>query len=121
MVVFDEKSNDWYVSLGRINVSKIALNQVFSSLENISLEKISDDVTEVRLVLTNYYSLKRSKESQTLEEFIRKATFNQLGKNEVKALEFFNDLNEKYIGKTSGDTLHSYIRSLAQLIITPMD
>jgi hypothetical protein len=121
VVAFDEKNNDWYVSLGRINVSKIALNQVFSTIENISLEKISDDVTEVRYILTSYYSLKRSKESQTLEEFIRKATFNQLGKNEVKALEFFNDLNEKYIGKTSAETLHSYIRSLAQLIIAPMD
>ncbi|NHK30277.1 MAG: hypothetical protein FK730_02925 [Asgard group archaeon] len=121
VVTFDEKNNDWYISLGRVNVSKIALNQIFSTIENISLVKISDDITEVRFILTNYYSLKKSKESQTLEEFIRKATFNQLGKNEVKALEFFNNLNEKYIGKTSADTLHSYIRSLAQVIITPMD
>lgn len=121
IVLFDEKSNDWYISIGKINASKIALRNVFTTIKDISLVRVSDDITELRYLLTNYYSLKRNKESQTLEEFIRKATFNQLGKREVKALEFFNDLNEKYIGKAAADIFYSYIRSLAQIIITPLN
>ncbi|NHJ47394.1 MAG: hypothetical protein FK733_06350 [Asgard group archaeon] len=121
IVVYDEKSNDWYVSLGKINASRNALKNAFNTLGYVKLVKISDDTTEIRLILTRYYSLKRSKEAQTLEEFIRKATFNRLNKKEVKALELFNDLNEKYIGKEAADTFYSYIRSLAQLIITPIN
>jgi hypothetical protein len=121
IVIFADKSEDWYISLGNLNASRNALKNVFNTLGHVKLVKISDDTTEVRLILTRYYSLKRSKEAQTLEEFIRKATFNRLNKREVKALELFNDLNEKYIGKAAADTFYSYIRSLAQLIITPIN
>jgi hypothetical protein len=121
IVEFDEKSEEWYVSLGTINASIVALKNLFSTLGFVKLVKTSSDTTEVRINLKRYYSLKRSKEAQTLEEFIRKATFNRLNKREVKALEIFNDLNEKYIGKAAADTFYSYIRSLAQIIITPIN
>ncbi|MHA1213276.1 MAG: hypothetical protein ACTSSH_12570 [Candidatus Heimdallarchaeota archaeon] len=97
IVNFAEKTSDWYISFGTVNVPINALKFVFKTMKNISLVKEQEDVTEVRLLLTEHYSLKRSKETQTIEEFIRKASFNQLNKMEVKALEFFGDLNEKYI------------------------
>lgn len=120
LVKFDVKSNDWYISLGIVNVPQSALNNVFKTIYNVQLKKIQNDQTEIRLILTDYYSLKRFKETQTLEEFIRKSVFNELNKSEIKALEFFSNLNEKYIGKSTADIFYSFIRSLAQLIITPV-
>jgi hypothetical protein len=78
-------------------------------------------LTEVRLILTPHYSLKRSKESQTIEEFIRKASYGRLSKNEVRALEFFSELSEKYIGKSAANTFYSNLRSLSQMIITTVE
>ncbi|MBN1329262.1 MAG: hypothetical protein JXA54_07290 [Candidatus Heimdallarchaeota archaeon] len=120
LVKYDEKSNDWYVSLGVVNIPQTAIKSIFNGIKNVQLKKIQNDQTEICLILTEYYSLKRNKETQTLEEFIRKSVFNELNKAELKALEFFSNLNEKYIGKSTADTFYSFIRSLAQIIITPV-
>jgi hypothetical protein len=65
--------------------------------------------------------LKRSKDAQNLEEFIRKAAYSKLSKNEVRALEFFSELSEKYIGKSAANTFYSNLRSLSQMIITTVE
>ncbi len=121
IVSFDERTNDWYISLGTVNIPIKSMKHIFSTIENVSFVKSRNNLTEARLLLNKYYSLKRSKESQTLEEFIRKAAYNHLNKSEVKALEFFSELNEKYIGKSAADTFYSNIRSLAQIFITPVE
>ena len=119
IVKFDERSKNWYISLGNVAIPKNILSPVFSSLPSVALKKLPDDKTEIRFLVTKYYSLKRVKEDQTIEEFIRKATYNDLNKKEIKALEFFNTLIERYIGSSAADTFYSYIRALAQIIITP--
>jgi len=119
LVKFHEKTKQWYVSLGRVNLPKSLLSQVFSSLTNVAFVKLRDEQTEILFLLTKYYPLTREKEDQTLEEFIRKATYNDLKKKEIKALEFFNALIENYIGSSAADLFYSYIRAIAQIIITP--
>ncbi|NHJ83855.1 MAG: hypothetical protein FK734_00250 [Asgard group archaeon] len=120
IVKFDEKTDDWYVSYGSCAIPLATLKNIFN-FDFAKFSKGKDDLNEVRVALTDYYSLKRYKDPQTLEEFIRKATFNLLNKKEIKALEFFGELNEKYIGKSASDTFYSYIRSLAQMIITTVE
>ena len=97
------------------------MKHIFSTINTVDFVKSKDDMTEARYVLSKFYTLKRSKESQTLEEFIRKTAYSNLNKGEVKALEFFSELNDKYIGKSAADTFYSNIRSLAQIILTPVE
>jgi len=120
-VKFDENTNDWYISLDTLILPPSSLKFIFSGIKNLSFVKSKDDLTEVRLILTPHFSLKRSKESQTIEEFIRKAAYGKLGKNEVRALEFFSELSEKYIGKSAANTFYSNLRSLSQMIITTVE
>jgi len=121
IVKFDENTNDWYISLDTLILPTSTLKYIFSSIKKLSFVKRKDDLTEVRLVLTPHYSLKRSKESQTIEEFIRKAAYSKLSKNEIRALEFFSELSEKYIGKSAANTLYSNLRSLSQMLITTVE
>lgn len=120
-VKFDENTNDWYISLDTLILPPSTLKFIFNSIKNLSFVKSKDNLTEVRLILTPHYSLKRSKESQTIEEFVRKASYGRLSKNEVRALEFFSELSEKYIGKSAANTFYSNLRSLSQMIITTVE
>jgi hypothetical protein len=120
IVKFDEKTNDWYISCGILNMPIGNLKSSLKDVKYLQLVKISNDTTEIRYTLTHFYSLKRTKESQTIEEFIRKALFNILNKREIKALEFFGELYETYIGKASAEVYFNNLNSLAQIIITPL-
>ncbi|MCE7745329.1 MAG: hypothetical protein GPJ52_09370 [Candidatus Heimdallarchaeota archaeon] len=120
-VKFDENTNNWYISLDTLILPPSTLKFIFNNIKNLSFVKNKDDLTEVRLILTPHYSLKRSKESQTIEEFIRKASYGRISKNEVRALEFFSKLSEKYIGKSAANTFYSNLRSLSQIIITTVE
>ncbi len=120
-VKFDENTNDWYISLDTLILPSSALKFIFSGIKNLSFVKSKEDLTELRLILTPHYSLKRSKESQTIVEFVMKASYGKLNKNEVRALEFFSELSEKYIGKSAANTFYSNLRSLSQMIITTVE
>jgi len=120
IVKFDEKTDDWYISCGILNMPIENLRASLKDVKHLQLMKQSNDTTEVRFTLTHFYSLKRTKESQTIEEFIRKALFNILNKREIKALEFFGELYEKYIGKASAEVYFNNLNSLAQIILTPI-
>ena len=121
VVKYDEKTSDWYISLDTLTLTPRTLKTIFGNIKNLSFVKGKDDKTEIRLILTSHYALKRSKESQSIEEFIRKAAYGKLSKNEVKALEFFSELCEKYIGKSAANTFYSNLRSLSQMIITTVE
>ena len=120
IVKFDEKTNDWHISYGTLNMPISSLKSVLANVKNLQLVKVSNETTEIRLQLTHLYALKRTKEAQTIEEFIRKALFSILNKREIKALEFFGNLNEKYIGKSSAQVYFNNLNSLAQVILTPI-
>lgn len=120
-VKFDEKTEDWYISLDNLILPQSTLKHIFRGIKNVSFVKSKDELTEVRLILTPHYSLKRSKDAQNLEEFIRKAAYSKLSKNEVRAMEFFSELSEKYIGKSAANTFYSNLRSLSQMIITTVE
>lgn len=120
IVKFDEKTNDWYISCGKLNMPINNLRAALKDVKHLQLLKLTNETTEIRLTLTHFYALKRTKEPQTIEEFIRKALFNILNKREIKALEFFGDLYEKYIGKASAEVYYNNLNSLAQIILTPV-
>ena len=120
VVKFDEKTNDWYISCGILNMPIGNLRTALKEVKYLQLVKLSNETTEIRYILTHFYSLKRTKESQTIEEFIRKALFNILNKREIKALEFFGNLYEMYIGKASAEVYFNNLNSLAQIILTPL-
>ena len=118
---YDEKKKDWYIPLGKINLHITNLNSILGNLESVYFEKDGDETTEIRLSLDEYNPPKRTKDSQSIELFLRRALVNNLNKKEFKALEFFGDLNERYIGKSATNTFYSSFRSLAQIIITPIE
>jgi len=120
VVKFDEKTNDWYISCGILNMPIGNLRTALKEVKYLQLVKLSNETIEIRYKLTHLYSLKRTKESQTIEEFIRKALFNILNKREIKALEFFGDLYETYIGKATAEVYFNNLNSLAQIILTPL-
>lgn len=120
-VNFDDKSKKWYISLGKLNIPVIHLKLLFGSIESVYFVKNADDSTDVRFSLEEFESPKRSKDSQSIELFLRRALVSSLNRKEFKALEFFGDLNERYIGKSATSTFFSSFRSLAQIIITPIE
>ena len=121
IINYDEKKKDWYISLGKVNLHITNLNSILGNLESVYFVKEGDEVTEIRLSLEEYNPPKRTKDSQSVELFLRRALVNNLNKKEFKALEFFGDLNERYIGKSATSTFYSSFRSLAQIIITPIE
>ncbi|MFW9924024.1 MAG: hypothetical protein ACFFDW_12130 [Candidatus Thorarchaeota archaeon] len=121
IIEFDDKTKDWYISLGKVGLPKKYLQTIFSSMGKLYFETDSDERSDIRYSLSNFLSQKRSKDSQSIEEFLRRALYQTLSKNELKAIEFFSELNEKYIGKDASNTFYSYFRSLAQTIISPSE
>jgi len=121
IIEFDEKQKEWYISFGKLNIPPNHLQTILNSIENLHFVKDSNNLTEVRFMLTDYSSQKRAKDSQSVEVFLRRALFIDLSKKEFKALEFFSELNERYVGKSAADTFYSNFRSLAQIIISPME
>ncbi|MHA1463041.1 MAG: hypothetical protein ACTSQ0_08230, partial [Candidatus Heimdallarchaeota archaeon] len=120
-VIFDEKRKWWYISLGKIKLPAIHLKLILGTVDSLYFVKDIDDTTDIRLSLEAYTPPKRTKDSQSIELFLRRALVNNLNRKEFKALEFFGDLNERYIGKSATNTFYSSFRSLAQIIITPIE
>jgi hypothetical protein len=121
IVFYDEKAKEWYITIGKLPLTKKCLKYIFRTMPFLSFHKSSDDTIEVRYMLSEFNAPKRIKESQSIQVFIRRAVLNQLNKNEFKALNFFGDLNEKYIGKSAANTFYSYTRLLGQMILSPLE
>ena len=121
VIKYDQKAKEWYVSLGKLNLPKKYLKIILGVIDNLHFEKESDDTIDVRYLLTDFPSQKRAKDDQSIEIFMRRAIYIQLTKNELKAIEFFSELNENYIGKDAANTFYSYLRSLAQMIVSPVE
>ncbi len=121
IVNFDSQRKQWYISLGKIKLPAMHLKLLLGTIDSLYYVKEVDDTTDVRVSLQYFDTPKRSKDSQSIELFLRRALVNNLNKKEFKALEFFGDLNERYIGKSATNTFYSSFRSLAQIIITPIE
>lgn len=121
LVNFDNKTKEWYISLGKLNLPAIHLKLIFGSIESLYFVKGADEATDVRLSLESFDSPRRSKDSQSIELFLRRALVSNLNRKEFKALEFFGDLSERYIGTSATNTFFSSFRSLALIIITPIE
>ncbi len=120
-VDFDDKRKLWYISLGRVKLPAAHLNFILGTIDSLYFVKEIDDATDIRLSLEAFDPPKRTKDSQSIELFLRRALVSNLNRKEFKALEFFGDLNERYIGKSATNTFYSSFRSLAQIIITPIE
>jgi hypothetical protein len=118
IVKSDGKQKNFYIQIARVSLPKRYLKQILGDIPNIDYSSISKDSSEIRYILKHGLKVKK-KESQTLEKYMRLALVQKLNEKEFKALEFFGDLTEEYIGKTAANTFFSHIRHLAQLFLSP--
>ncbi|MEA2071313.1 MAG: hypothetical protein U9O98_08485, partial [Asgard group archaeon] len=118
LVKYDSKKKEWYIPILTLDLPKSCVKRVFTSLPNVVVKK-KNEQTEIRFLLADFESSMKAKDAQTIETFLRCSVFQTLNKEEFKALDFFGELNERYIGKSTANRFFSNIKHLAQMILSP--